>query len=97
MAETLSLGRVETESTDPGEKPVLLAAVRLDAAVTVSPSLPFLPFCSAEPELAAEALLSCPARGITEEPEPLVQTIPDPTLGPLAATPDAELLEAAVG
>ena len=97
MAETLSLGRDETESTDLGEKSVLLAAVRLDAAVTVSPALPFLLFCSAEPEMAAEALLPCPARGITEEPVPLIQTIPDPILGPLAAIPDAELLEAAEG
>jgi hypothetical protein len=97
VAETLSLGRDEPESTDPDEKSVLLAAVPLGATATVSPSLASLPFCSVELEWTAGVPVPCPAKAITDELEPLIHTIPDPMLSPLAAIPDAEVPETAAG
>ncbi len=91
------MDRDDSESTDPDEKSELLVAVPLETAVTVSPSLPLLPLCSAELELTGAAPVPCIARAITGELEPLIQTIPDPVLGPPGVIPDREVPEVVAG
>ena len=95
--ETLSFDRADSESTDPDEKSVLRAAVPVETAVTVSPTLPLWPLRAPELELTAGAPPPCAARAITGELEPLIQTIPDPVLGPPGLIPDPEVPEVVAG
>jgi len=59
--------------------------------------MPLGPLCAAVLELTAAAPLLCVARAITGEIEPLIQTIPDPVLGPPGLIPDAEVPEVVAG
>jgi len=97
VAETLSFDTDDSESTDPDEKSELLVALPLETAFTVSLSLPLRPLCAAVLELTAAAPLPGIARDITGELEPLIQTIPDPVLGPPGLIPDPDVPEVVAG
>lgn len=97
VAETLSVDGDDSDSTDPDERSELLEARPLETAVMVSPSLAASPFCRAGLGSTAEAPVPCPDKAITEELEPLIQTIPDSVVGPADVTPDAIVPEVVAG